>query len=130
MIESAAQDYSVTAREHIASAEITVVDLRLRNQHLELPAHGTEFLIIEQRARAQAGTVEDDLLRQSHDFFTTAKFLNYHAPAGNIEIAQQSAQINRRFDQHRAELLYIRKAEIMFRIAMNFDRRIKIIAAR
>src|SRR5205085_12617942 len=130
MIESAAENYSVAAREHITPAQITVVNLRLRHQHFELAAHRTQLLIIKQCARAEARTVKDDRLRQTHEFFTAVKFLHDHASAGNIKVAQQGAQINRRLDQHRAELLYKRKTEITVRVAMNFDRRIKIVAAR
>src|SRR5207253_8178647 len=128
MIESAAENYAVAAREHITPAEITVVNLRLRHQHLELAAHRTQLLIIEQCARAQTRAVKDDWFRQTHDFFVAAKFLNDHASAGKIKVAQQGAEIDRRLDQHRAELLYKRKTEIVVRIAMNFDRRIKIVA--
>src|SRR5712675_32959 len=130
MIESAAENYSVAAREHITTAQIAVVDLRLRHQHLELATHRAQLLIIEQCARAKARAVEDDWLRQAHDFFMAAKFFDDHAPAGDIKVTQQRAEINRRLDQHRAELLYKRKAEIVFRVAMNFDRRIEIVATR
>src|SRR5437762_1722007 len=130
MIESAAENYSVAAREHITSPQITVVNLRLRHQHLELAAHRAQLLIIEQCARAQTRAVKDDWLRQAHDFFATAKFLHDHPSARDIKVAQQRAEINRRLDQHRAELLYKGKAEVVIRVAMNFDRRIKIVAAR
>src|SRR5437762_635945 len=127
MIESAAENYSVAAREHITPAQITVVNLRLRHQHLQLATHRAQLLIIEQCARAQTRAVEDDRLRQTHDFFMAAKFFDDDAPAGDIKVTQQGAEINRRLDQHRAELLYKRKAEILFRVTMNFDRRIEII---
>src|SRR5436190_13985520 len=111
MIESAAENYSVAAREHITSAQITVVNLRLRHQHLELATHRTQLLIIKQCACAEARTIKDDWLRQAHEFFAAAKFFDDHASAGDVKVAQQGAEINRRLDQHRAELLYKRKPE-------------------
>ena len=130
VIESAAENYSVAAREHITAAQVTVINLSLRHQHLELATHRAQLLIIKQGARAQARAVEDDGLRQAHDFFMAAKFFDDHAPAGDIKVTQQRAERNLSFVQHRAELLYKRKAEIMFRVAMNFNRRIEVVAAR
>src|SRR5262245_15447217 len=77
VIKGTAQNEPSSAWEHIASTQVTVVNLWLRQQHFQLTAHGTQFLIAKKLAGAQSCAVEDDRLRQTHNLFTTAEFLNY-----------------------------------------------------
>src|SRR6266478_3458591 len=116
MIEGAAENDSVAAGEHIAAAEITVINLGLRQQHFKLSAHRFKLLITKECSGTQAGAVEYDWLRQAPELFTTAKFLDHQSAAGDIEVAQQSVKIHRRLDEHRVVLPHKVEAEVMIRI--------------
>src|SRR5258707_15198248 len=69
-VPGAAQNNSIAARKHVAAAEITVVNLRLRQKHFQMSAHRLELLITKPRPGAQAGAAEDDRLRQPSYSFT------------------------------------------------------------
>src|ERR1051326_2933794 len=129
MIPGAAENDPVAAREHVAAAQVTVIDLRLRQEYLELTTHRDQLLVIKERTRTEPGAIEDDRFTQSRELFTTAKLLHDYATAGDVKIAQERAEIDRRLDQHRGVLPYKRKPEIIFRIAMCLNLRIKIVAA-
>src|SRR6266536_3745561 len=61
VVPGAAEDDAVAARKHVrASAQVTVVNLRLRQQHFQLTAHRNEFLVTKERSCTQSGTVKYD----------------------------------------------------------------------
>src|SRR5258708_36922926 len=84
VVPGATENNSIAARKHVTAAEITVVNLRLRQKHFQLSAHRFELLITKQRAGARAGAVEDDGLRQPADFFPRPKFLYHQFAAGDV----------------------------------------------
>src|SRR5450755_2153887 len=94
VVKRAAQDNSIAARKHIAAAEITIVNLRLRQEHFQLAAHRLEFLIVKERARAQARAVEYHWLGQTLDLFAAAEFLYYQLATGDVKVAQQRVEID------------------------------------
>src|ERR671912_1169969 len=119
VIPRAAQDYSIPSREHVATAQVTVINLRLRQQHFQLAAHGAQFLIAKKRTGAQARAVEDDRLGKAHDLFTAAELLDHEPPAGDVEVTKKRVEVDRRLDQHRAVLAGVRKTEIKPRVFLN-----------
>src|SRR3989442_1494972 len=116
MVERAAQNDSVASGKHIAAAQITIINLRLRQEHYQLAAHRTQFLIVEQRTGAEAGAVEDYRLRQSHNLMAIVKLFHYNFSAGNVEVAQECIQVCLWLDQHGAELPHKRKSKVMIGI--------------
>src|SRR6185369_5147803 len=130
VVPGATEDDAVTSRKHVTAAQIAVVDLRLRQQYLQLTTHRTKLLVVKQRARAKPGAVEHYRLSQSRDLSSAFELLYHNSATSDVEVAQQRAQIDRRLDQHRRVLLHKRKAKVVFRIAMNLKLRIEIVAAR
>src|SRR6185369_16447985 len=122
VVPRAAENDAVAPRKHVAAAEVAIVDLGLRQQDFELTTHRLEFRIIKQLARTESGAVENNRLAQPRDLTPAAKLFHHHTPARDVEIAQQRAEIDRRFDEHRRVLPHEREAEVVFGIAMNLAR--------
>src|SRR5687767_12408162 len=70
-LEGPAEQDAVGARKHVPGLAIEgIANLRLRQQDGELAAGGPKALVAEKLARAEAGAVEDQALRQRRDFRT------------------------------------------------------------
>src|SRR2546423_4754133 len=128
VIKSASQNNSIAARKHIAAGQITIVNLRLRQEDFQLAAYWFQLFIAKDRFRAEARAVENDSLRQSLDLFAAVKFFDHQLTARDVKISQEGIEIHWRLDQHGVVLSYVIEAKIMVRIAVNFLRRIQVIA--
>ena len=58
-VEGAAEEDAVGAREHMAGADVAVVDLGLRQQHFELSPSGDQLFVAEELPGTEAAAVED-----------------------------------------------------------------------
>ena len=78
------------------------VDTRLSEQphrnYCDCIPHAREFLVVEERARAQAGAVEDQVFAERHQLASLGKFAHHDAAAGYIEIPHERGHINRGLD--------------------------------
>lgn len=59
-IKSTAEDDAVGAWEHVAGSNVSVVDLGLRHQDLELSARRYQLFVAEERPGAEPAAVEDN----------------------------------------------------------------------
>src|SRR5688572_9644828 len=74
-VEGASEEDSVGTREHMAGADVGVIDLGLREEYFQLSADRYQFLIAEQSAGTQAAAIKDHGLTQSHDLFFALEIL-------------------------------------------------------
>ena len=84
MIPGAAEDDAVRAWKHVTAAQITVINLRLWQQHFKLTTHRHERFILEKLTRTnpvQLKITGSRNERAPHD----SKFLHYNSAAGNVK---------------------------------------------
>src|SRR5687767_11435619 len=93
VIESAAQHDAVMPRKHVAGPQVAVIDLWLWQQYCQLAANRSKFLIIEEGTCAEACAIEDNALRQTHEFPSFAKLFYDQFAARSVEVAEQRSQI-------------------------------------
>jgi hypothetical protein len=102
--ESPAEDDSVGPREHVTgrSAE-GVINLGLGEQNGELAAHGHEFLVAEQGAGAEAGSVKGESLGQRKDVARAVEAPDLDPAAGDLNVPNELAQEAAGLDIHGLE---------------------------
>src|SRR5947207_11227066 len=67
----------------------------------QLPFYGHQFLVVEKRVRAEAGTVHDDWLGERHQVAGRVERADDNAAAGLEEIAHQRVKVDGRLDGER-----------------------------
>src|SRR5574338_1370319 len=101
-LEGASEKDPIGPREHVAEvAERGVSHLRLRLEDGELPADRLQLLIAEQLARAEAGAVEDQLLRQRGNVGGRGEAPHLDPPSGDLNVADHLTKITAGLDVHR-----------------------------
>src|SRR5262245_16658829 len=109
-----AEDDAIVPRHHVnaeaarplrlrcpRSALRVVVDLRLRDQHRQLPLQREQLAIAEEIARAETGAVDDDRLAQRQQIARRVELADHDVPAPQQELADQRVEVDVRLNADR-----------------------------
>src|SRR5262245_59984941 len=118
---SAAQNYAVAPWEHVAVGGVYIIDLRLWRQERQLSFHRDQFIVIEERLRAESSAINDHLFLQLNNRRNVAKILHEDPPTAEAEFGEHCRQVNRLVDQHHIHPHYAAIRKWMLRPAQIRD---------
>ena len=104
-LRRAPQGDAVVARLHVDAEDAgrrpvgraaldSPVDVRLGNEHGELPLQGHKLVVAEEVARSQAGAVDDQRLAEGHELARLGELADLDAPAEADEVVDERVEVD------------------------------------